>query len=293
MAISDQFHQHCHWLSPTCWPAHHVTGPSHQDSPCLNDVNATPLHFRVALSCVATSRRQNSYTPGSHTQTRQRRHANDDVATANSLRSPHVTTIRFVRRYSGKYPRLSRGRPGFDSPSGSQLLQPSPNRAGLSKDEELQLSWQVLFTVTKNPGTTNIIPYKIQVYQWQYMYNNTFHNKNHLTSSSYCVQMPWHQLSQQLGRRHLLTNHHISFKFLYMTKHQGTGRLAWNRHFKANLPWEKLERNHKSITHNLSVKSLHCPKHWLVAGLATSHCLTQWMDTELTTLRIPNLPMQA
>ena len=173
------------------------------------------------------------------------------------------------------------------------MLQPSPNRAGLSKDEELQLSWQVLFTVTKNPGTTNIIPYKIQVYQWQYMYNNTFHNKNHLTSSSYCVQMPWHQLSQQLGRRHLLTNHHISFKFLYMTKHQGTGRLAWNRHFKANLPWEKLERNHKSITHNLSVKSLHCPKHWLVAGLATSHCLTQWMDTELTTLRIPNLPMQA
>ena len=173
------------------------------------------------------------------------------------------------------------------------VLQPSPNRAGLSKDEELQLSWQVLFTVTKNPGTTNIIPYKIQVYQWQYMYNNTFHNKNHLTSSSYCVQMPWHQLSQQLGRRHLLTNHHISFKFLYMTKHQGTGRLAWNRHFKANLPWEKLERNHKSITHNLSVKSLHCPKHWLVAGLATSHCLTQWMDTELTTLRIPNLPMQA
>ena len=131
------------------------------------------------------------------------------------------------------------------------MLQPSPNRAGLSKDEELQLSWQVLFTVTKNPGTTNIIPYKIQVYQWQYMYNNTFHNKNHLTSSSYCVQMPWHQLSQQLGRRHLLTNHHISFKFLYMTKHQGTGRLAWNRHFKANLPWEKLERNHKSITHNL------------------------------------------
>ena len=161
------------------------------------------------------------------------------------------------------------------------------------EDEELQLSWQVLFTVTKNPGTTNIIPYKIQVYQWQYMYNNTFHNKNHLTSSSYCVQMPWHQLSQQLGRRHLLTNHHISFKFLYMTKHQGTGRLAWNRHFKANLPWEKLERNHKSITYNLSVKSLHCPKHWLVAGLATSHCLTQWMDTELTTLRIPNLPMQA
>ena len=175
----------------------------------------------------------------------------------------------------------------------THMLQPSPNRAGLSKDEELQLSWQVLFTVTKNPGTTNIIPYKIQVYQWQYMYNNTFHNKNHLTSSSYCVQMPWHQLSQQLGRRHLLTNHHISFKFLYMTKHQGTGRLAWNRHFKANLPWEKLERNHKSITHNLSVKSLHCPKHWLVAGLATSHCLTQWMDTELTTLRIPNLPMQA
>ena len=173
------------------------------------------------------------------------------------------------------------------------MFQPSPNRAGLSKDEELQLSWQVLFTVTKNPGTTNIIPYKIQVYQWQYMYNNTFHNKNHLTSSSYCVQMPWHQLSQQLGRRHLLTNHHISFKFLYMTKHQGTGRLAWNRHFKANLLWEKLERNHKSITHNLSVKSLHCPKHWLVAGLATSHCLTQWMDTELTTLRIPNLPMQA
>ena len=177
--------------------------------------------------------------------------------------------------------------------SGSQLLPPSPNRAGLSKDEELQLSWQVLFTVTKNPGTTNIIPYKIQVYQWQYMYNNTFHNKNHLTTSSYCVQMPWHQLSQQLGRRHLLTNHHISFKFFSMTKHQGTGRLAWNRHFKANLPWEKVERNHKSITHNLSVKSLHCPKHWLVAGLATSHCLTQWMDTELTTLRIPNLPMQA
>ena len=176
---------------------------------------------------------------------------------------------------------------------GKYVLQPSPNRAGLSKDEELQLSWQVLFTVTKNPGTTNIIPYKIQVYQWQYMYNNTFHNKNHLTTSSYCVQMPWHQLSQQLGRRHLLTNHHISFKFFSMTKHQGTGRLAWNRHFKANLPWEKVERNHKSITHNLSVKSLHCPKHWLVAGLATSHCLTQWMDTELTTFLKPNLPMQA
>ena len=102
--------------------------------------------------------------------------------------------------------------------------------------------------VTKNPGTANIMPYNIQVYQWQHMYMNTFHNKNHLTTSSYCVQMPWHQLSQQLERRHLLTNHHISFKFFSMTKHQGTGRLTWNRHFKANIPWEKLERNHKSIT---------------------------------------------
>ena len=230
MAISDQFHQHCHWLSPTWWPAHHVTGPLHQDSLCLNDVNATPLHFLVALSCVATSRRQSSYTPGSHTQTRQPRHANDDVATASPLRSPHVTTIRFVRRGANCY---------------------NPARTGPDKGRMRnfrQLSWQYLFTVTKNPGTTNMIPYKIQVHQWQYMYNNTFHNKNHLTTSSYCVQMPWHQLSQQLERRHLLTNHHISFKFFSMTKHQGTGRLAWNRHFKANIPWEKLERNHKSIT---------------------------------------------
>ena len=119
MAISDQFHQHCHWLSPTCWPAHHVTGPSHQDSPCLNDVNATPLHFMVALSCVATSRRQKQLHsgqpyPDSPATSRQRRHCHRQLP-AKSPRHHH--SIRT---------------------SGSQLLQPSPNQAGLRKDEELQ-----------------------------------------------------------------------------------------------------------------------------------------------------------
>ena len=124
MAISDQFHQHCaspprHWavaprLAMSQWRKCHTTPLPGGTKLCRNIATPKQLHSGQPY-------------PDSPATSRQRRRCHRQLP-AKSPRHHH--SIRT---------------------SGSQLLQPSPNRAGLSKDEELQLSWQVLFTVTKNP----------------------------------------------------------------------------------------------------------------------------------------------
>ena len=54
----------------------------------------------------------------------------------------------------------------------------NPARTGPGEERMRNLmDLMSLFTATKNPATTSIIQFKIQVYQWQYMYNSKLHNK--------------------------------------------------------------------------------------------------------------------
>ena len=67
--------------------------------------------------------------------------------------------------YSGKYPRLSRGRPGFDSPSGSHLLNPAHTGRINQKMMDSGACVENLAFISsqeKNPAT-RYIQYKIRI----------------------------------------------------------------------------------------------------------------------------------